>query len=138
MHKILKSMMVASGLVMLMTGAVHAKDEPKKVMPAATAAAATPAAPAAPAATATVVPTEKASAEKAPAAAKAAALMDINTASAKELASLPKVGDVKAAAIIKGRPYKAKDELVGKKILTADTYAAVKDQIIAKQKTAKK
>ena len=109
-----KSMVAASGLVLLMIGAVHAKDEPK---PAAAAAAATPAA--------------------APAAkAKAAAPMDINTATAKQLASLPKIGDVRAAAIIKGRPYKAKDELVDKKILTDDTYAAVKDLIIAKQKPA--
>lgn len=108
-----KSMVAASGLVLLLTGAVHAKDEPK---PAVAAAAAAPAA----------------------AKAKAIAPMDINSASAKQLATLPKIGDIRAAAIIKGRPYKAKDELVDKKILTNDTYAAVKDLIIAKQKPAKK
>ena len=111
-----KSLVAASGLVLLMTGAVHAKDEPK------------PAAAAAPA-------TAKAAA---PAAAKAAAPMDINSATAKELATLPKIGEARAAAIIKGRPYKAKDELTDKKILTDDVYAAVKDLIIAKQKPAKK
>ena len=109
--KLLKSMIVASGLALLMTGVVHAKDEPKPAAAAAAAAAAK---------------------------AKAAAPMDINTATAKQLASLPKIGDVRAAAIIKGRPYKAKDELVDKKILTDDTYAAVKDLIIAKQKPVKK
>ncbi|GAC1414055.1 MAG: hypothetical protein NVSMB6_16140 [Burkholderiaceae bacterium] len=69
---------------------------------------------------------------------KMAAPMDINTASAKELATLPKIGDARAAAIIKGRPYKAKDELVEKKILSDDVYATVKDMIIAKQKPTKK
>ena len=111
-----KTIAAAAGLVLLMTGAVHAKDEPK---PAAAAAA-------------------TAASAKPAAGAKAAAPMDINTATAKQLASLPKIGDVRAAAIIKGRPYKAKDELVDKKILTDDTYAAVKDLIIAKHKPAKK
>lgn len=106
-----KSMVVASALMLLMTGAVHAKDEMKPA-----AAAATPAA--------------------APAAAKAnaAAPMDINSATAKQLATLPKIGEVRAGAIVKGRPYKAKDELVDKKILSDDVYATVKDMIIAKQK----
>ena len=107
---LLKSMVLASGLVMLMTGAVQAKDEPKT-------AAVAKAAPAA---------------DKA----KAVAPMDINSATAKQLATLPKIGDVRAAAIIKGRPYKAKDELVDKKILSDDVYAAVKEMIIAKQKPA--
>ncbi len=107
-----KSMMAAGGLVLLMAGAAQAKDVPK--MPAA----------------ATATPAADAKAKTAP--------MDINTASAKQLATLPKIGDVRAAAIIKGRPYKAKDELVDKKILTDDTYAAVKDLIIARQKPMKK
>ena len=110
-----KSMMAACGLMLLMTGAVHAKDAPKMALPAAEA---------------------KADARKADANAKTAP-MDINTASAKELATLPKIGDVRAAAIVKGRPYKAKDELVDKKILTDETYAAVKDLIIAKHKSGK-
>ena len=111
--KLLKSMIVASGLVLLMTGAAQAKDAPKTATPAAAAAAA-------------------------PAPAKAAAPMDINTATAKELATLPKIGEARAAAIIKGRPYKAKDELTDKKILSADVYAGIKDLIIAKQKPVKK
>ncbi len=126
--KLIKSMVVASGLMLLMTGAVHAKDEPKTAMPAA-----------APAATHSAVHAAVHAAGPAtPSKAKAAAPMDINTATAKQLASLPKIGDVRAAAIIKGRPYKAKDELVDKKILSYDVYSAVKDLIIAKQKPAKK
>ena len=82
----------------------------------------------------------KAEAKKADAAAKAdtkaAAPMDINTASEKELASLKGIGDVRAKAIVKGRPYKGKDELVQKKIIPQGVYDDIKDQIIAKQDTA--
>ena len=66
--------------------------------------------------------------------AKKAELMDINSASEKELATLKGIGDVRAKAIVKGRPYKGKDELVQKKIIPEKVYADIKDQIIAKQK----
>jgi competence protein ComEA len=62
-----------------------------------------------------------------------AALMDINTASPKDLATLTGIGDARAAAIVKGRPYKGKDDLVQKKILTQKVYDDIKDKIIAKQ-----
>ena len=75
---------------------------------------------------------KKADAPKADA--KAAAPMDINTASEKELATLKGVGDVRAKAIVKGRPYKGKDELVAKKIVPQGVYDDIKEQIIAKQK----
>jgi competence protein ComEA len=71
------------------------------------------------------------------AAAPAAALMDINSASEKELATLKGIGDVRAKAIVKGRPYKGKDELVQKKIVPQNVYDDIKDQIIAKQDSAK-
>jgi len=66
--------------------------------------------------------------------AKAAELMDINSASEKDLATLKGIGDVRAKAIVKGRPYKGKDELVKKKIVPQGVYDDIKDQIIAKQK----
>ncbi|MGH6867451.1 MAG: ComEA family DNA-binding protein [Methylocella sp.] len=68
-------------------------------------------------------------------AAKAAAtqLININTASEQELSALKGIGDVRAANIIKNRPYKGKDELVQKKIIPAAVYAGIKDKIIAKQ-----
>ena len=69
---------------------------------------------------------------------KKAEPMDINSASEKELATLKGIGDARAKAIVKGRPYKGKDDLVHKKIIPESVYNDIKDQIIAKQDTAKK
>jgi competence protein ComEA len=63
--------------------------------------------------------------------------MDINSASEKDLATLKGIGDVRAKAIVKGRPYKGKDDLVTKKIIPEAVYADIKDQIVAKQDMAK-
>ena len=66
--------------------------------------------------------------------AKAAEPMDINTATAKQLATLDGIGDARSAAIVKGRPYAGKDDLVNKKIIPQDVYDKIKDKIIAKHK----
>ena len=68
--------------------------------------------------------------------AKKAEPMDINSASEKELATLKGIGEARSKAIVKGRPYKGKDELVQKKIIPQAVYDDIKDQIIAKQDTA--
>ena len=79
------------------------------------------------------MPAPKADAKAAPAADAKKEPMDINTATEKELASLPKIGEAKAKAIVKARPLGGKDELVTKKILSQAEYDAIKDLIIAKQ-----
>ena len=112
-----KFITLAAALLIGASGAVFAQkqDVPKP--------AAAPAAKVAPAAA--PAPAPAAEAKKEP--------MDINTASKKELATLPKIGDARAKAIIKGRPYNGKDDLIIKKIIPQDAYDAIKDVIVAKQ-----
>lgn len=59
--------------------------------------------------------------------------VDINHASARELKTLPGIGDVEAERIIAGRPYWSKAELVSKKVLPAGPYQSVHRRIVASQ-----
>ncbi len=93
--------------------------------PAVTAPAPATSAPSAPAA----------AARSAPQATPQAALLDINTATKDELDKLPGIGAARAEAIIKGRPYKAKNELVDKKIIPETAYEGIKERIVARQKS---
>ena len=101
----LSSLIVSLGLVAAFVSPAYAQAPAKPVTPAAV----TPAAP--------------------------AVLIDINSAPKAELiAKLKGVGDVRADAIIKGRPYKGKDELFQKDIIPRAVYDDIKDLIIARQK----
>jgi DNA uptake protein ComE-like DNA-binding protein len=62
--------------------------------------------------------------------------LDINTATKAQLMTLKGIGEARSDAIIKGRPYRAKNELVDKKIIPKSVYDGIKDQIVAKQASA--
>jgi competence protein ComEA len=60
--------------------------------------------------------------------------MDINAASEEQLATLEGIGEMRAKAIVKGRPYDGRDDLVKKKIIPQGVYDKIKDQIVARRK----
>lgn len=74
---------------------------------------------------------KKAAAAKA---ATATGMIDINSADAATLKSVPGIGDAYATKIIANRPYKGKDEIVKKAGVPQGVYDKIKDKIIAKQK----
>ena len=67
------------------------------------------------------------------AAATPAPRIDINSAGAAELKTLPGVGDPEAKKIIAGRPWLTKIDLVTKGVLAEGVYVAIKDRVIALQ-----
>jgi competence protein ComEA len=80
----------------------------------------------------------KAAAKEEPKKAEKHEMLDINSASADELRTVPGIGEAYVKKIVDGRPYKRKDELKTKKIVPDATYDKIKDHIVAKQTTAAK
>jgi DNA uptake protein ComE-like DNA-binding protein len=69
----------------------------------------------------------------APPAAPTTDLIDINTADKAKLMTLDGIADARSDAIIKGRPYRAKNELADRGIIPQAVYDKIKDKIIARQ-----
>lgn len=66
-------------------------------------------------------------------AAKKVEMLDLNSATREQLVALPGIGETYADAIIKNRPYKAKDELVSRKVIPAAAYKKIRTKVIAHQ-----
>lgn len=65
-------------------------------------------------------------------AAPAASLIDINSASRDDLMSLEGIGEVRADAIIRARPFKAKTELVERRLIPESLYDKIADKVVAR------
>ena len=64
--------------------------------------------------------------------------VDLNSASRKELMTLPGIGQAEAAKIIANRPYLTKTELVSKNVLALGPYLSLKNLVVAMPKAAPK
>ncbi len=64
--------------------------------------------------------------------APAASLIDINSASRDDLMNLDGIGEVRADAIIRARPFRAKTELVERRLIPESLYEKIADKVIAR------
>jgi len=59
-------------------------------------------------------------------------LVDINSASRDDLMTLDGIGEVRADAIIRARPFKAKGELVERRLIPESLYDKIADKVVAR------
>ncbi len=59
--------------------------------------------------------------------------MDINTANMQELMQVPGMTRAWAGRIVRFRPYRAKNNLLDRGILSPEAYSRVKDLIVARR-----
>ena len=64
--------------------------------------------------------------------APAANLIDLNNASRDELMTLDGIGEVRADAIIRARPFRAKTELVERRLIPEALYEKIADKVMAR------
>lgn len=68
----------------------------------------------------------------APAAPATGGQIDINSASRDDLMSLDGIGEVRADAIIRARPFKAKTDLVERRLIPESLYEKLADKVMAR------
>lgn len=68
----------------------------------------------------------------APAAPATAGQIDINSASRDDLMSLDGIGEVRADAIIRARPFKTKTDLVERRLIPEAVYEKIADKVMAR------
>ena len=64
--------------------------------------------------------------------APAVPLIDINSASRDDLMALDGIGEVRADAIIRARPFKAKTDLVERRLIPEALYDKIADKVVAR------
>jgi competence protein ComEA len=64
--------------------------------------------------------------------APASSLIDLNSASRDDLMNLDGIGEVRADAIIRARPFKAKTELVERRLIPEALYDKIADKVMAR------
>ena len=57
--------------------------------------------------------------------------LNLNAGSATEFARLLGIGETRARAIVKGRPYRSKEELLTRKIVPESVYQEIKGNVYA-------
>src|SRR4051812_38071271 len=67
-----------------------------------------------------------------PATPPASTLIDLNSASRDDLMALDGIGEVRADAIIRARPFKAKTDLVERRLIPEALYDKIADKVMAR------